>query len=76
MIHNPITPQNYRGIEFVHIDNLPKDQRTQLDDWLPITKFIKIKIAENVLDHCVNYTDYLFWYENYYSKKENYLSEF
>ena len=71
----PISPQVYRGIRYVQLDNLPKDQRSQLNNWMTPTEFIKIKIAEDVIDHCVNYQDYLYWYENFYSEEENFASE-
>lgn len=71
----PISPQVYRGIRYVHLDNLPKDQRSQLNNWMPTTEYIKIKIAEDVIDHCVNYQDYLYWYENFYSEEEKFASE-
>lgn len=71
----PISPQIYRRIRYTHLDNLPKDQRSQLNNWMPITEFIKIKIDENIIDHCVNHQDYLYWYETIYSVEENFVSE-
>ncbi len=72
---SPISPQNYRGITFIRLDNLPSDQRSQIGEWMPATEFIKIKIAEDVLDHCLSYQDYLHWFENFYSIEESYESE-
>jgi hypothetical protein len=65
----PISAQNYRGIAYVHLDNLPIDQQSQLDEWMPATEFIKIKTAERVIDHCVSYRDYLHWFENFYAEE-------
>jgi hypothetical protein len=63
----PISALSYKGINYIHLDNLPHDQRTQIDEWMPAVEFIKIKMAETVIDHCVNYQDYLHWFENFYS---------
>jgi len=71
-VMNPISPQNYRGIFYVKLETLPEEQKYQLSNWLPATELIKLKVEENIIDNCVNYQDYLFWYENFYSLEKDY----
>lgn len=71
----PISPQNYRGIFYVKLETLPEEQKNQLGNWLPVTDLIKLKVDERIIDNCVNYQDYLFWYENFYSLERDYSLE-
>lgn len=68
----PISPQNYRGIFYVKLETLPEKQKRQLNNWLPATELIKLKIEGSIIKNCVNYHDYLFWYENFYALEEDY----
>ena len=63
----PVSPQTYRGIIFVQIDQLPEDQRMQLIEWLPETNKITIKAEGKLIDRCITYRDYTIWFQNYYS---------
>jgi len=71
----PISPQNYKGIVYVQLDRLPQEQFAQLTSWLPATERIKLRIGEKIVDGCVKYRDYIFWYENYYYHGESFESE-
>ena len=71
----PISPQNYKGIVYVQLDRLPQEQSTQLNNWLPVTERIKLRIGENIVDGCVKYNDYIFWYENFFYKGETFEAE-
>lgn len=62
----PISPQIYRGIEFVQLDKLPEDQKLQLAQWLPGLNKIKIQAENELMDRCITYSDYTFWFENFY----------
>ena len=74
-IMKPISPQNYRGIFYVKLDTLPIEQKNQFSNWIPSADLIKLKVEESIIDNCVNYQDYLYWFENFYSLEENYSIE-
>lgn len=56
-----IKPEVYKGISFVRLSNLPKDQK-QVISQTKIKK-IKIKTDSSLLTDCVQYLDYERWYE-------------
>ena len=64
---SPVSPQSYRGIVFVQINLLPEDQRAQLIEWLPEVNKIKIQADGQLIDQCITYNDYTFWFQNHYS---------
>lgn len=56
----------YKGIEFVRLSNLPKEQSERINASLPKEKIIKILRDEVILKDCVQYRDYLEWYSESY----------
>jgi hypothetical protein len=74
-VMKPISPQHYRGIFYIRLEALPDAQRDQFFNWLPVSDFIKLKVDEHIIDNCVNYQDYLFWFENFYSLERDYSLE-
>lgn len=57
-----VEPEVYKGISYVRLSNLPKDQK-QIMSQSAIPK-IKIKTESSVLTDCVQYLDYEKWYES------------
>jgi hypothetical protein len=55
----------YKGIEFVRISNLPAEQREKIKASLPKEKIIKILKDEMVISDCVQYSDYLRWFNEF-----------
>lgn len=55
----------YKGIEFVRISNLPVEQKELISNSTLSRKVIKIMKDETVLHDCLQYRDYLEWYEKY-----------
>jgi hypothetical protein len=55
----------YKGIEFVRISNLPVEQKELISNSNLSRKVIKIMKDETVLHDCLQYRDYLEWYEKY-----------
>lgn len=55
-------PEVYKGISFVRLSNLPRDQK-QVISKTEIKK-IKIKTESSLLTDCVQYLDYEKWYES------------
>lgn len=58
-----VEAENYKGIEYVRISNLPADQREKIKTSLPKDKVIKILKDGSLIDDCIQYTDYLAWFE-------------
>lgn len=68
----PISPQHYKEIVYIQLEMLPEKQKNQFSDWIRETEMLKFQIEASTIDHCVNYQDYLFWYENFYDQRESY----
>jgi len=61
--------ENYKGIEFVRISNLPEDQKQLIRASLKRDKIINILKNDSLLNDCVQARDYEAWYtENYFVK--------
>jgi len=61
-----VNPEFYKGIEYVRISSLPEDQKVKISISLPQDKVIKIQIDDKLLPDCVQYADYLIWFEANY----------
>jgi len=57
-----IQPEVYRGISFIRLSNLPRDQKQVISQ--TEIKRIKIKTESSILTDCVQYLDYEKWYES------------
>lgn len=62
----PVSPQIYKGIFFIQINMLPINQRQQFKEWLPETSKIKIQAGNHIMKDCVTYSDYKFWFNNFF----------
>jgi hypothetical protein len=59
----------YKGIEYIQLSDLPKDQQDLIVKNVGEEFFIKILVEKNVISNCIQYKDYALWFENvYYSK--------
>ncbi|MEO1050255.1 MAG: hypothetical protein AAFX87_06505 [Bacteroidota bacterium] len=65
-----VKPENYKGIEYVRMVNLPEEQRVAIADWLTEDTLIKILRDNIILRDCVQYSDYTFWLENIFNVEE------
>lgn len=55
-------PKIYRGIEYCVLRDLPADQQDRLKQ--SVIEFIKILFEDgSMLDNCIQYKDYIFWYD-------------
>ena len=61
-----VNPEFYKGIEYVRISSLPEDQKVKISISLPQDKVIKIQIDDKLLPDCIQYADYLIWFEANY----------
>lgn len=53
----------YKGIEYVRVSSLPEDQKEKIKTSLPRDKVIKILKDGSLIEDCIQYTDYLAWFE-------------
>jgi hypothetical protein len=59
-----IPAENYKGIEFVRISNMPVDERERIFKTISREKIIKILRDKELLNDCVQVTDYQEWLNN------------
>lgn len=60
-----VRAEEYKGIEYVRISNLPQDQADQIKGSRVIKKITILK-DETLMRDCISYNEYKSWYENYY----------
>ena len=58
----------YRGIEYVQLDELPSTQREKISQTLNSELLIKIMIDGKVINDCLQYKDYSYWYNSVFKK--------
>ena len=54
----------FKGIHFIRISNLPKEQQEYFKSWLPKDQCIKILIEGEIISDCVQSHHYSHWYEH------------
>lgn len=61
-----VASEIYKGIEFVRIFALPDEQKVLIWQTFSRDKIIKILKDEVLLNDCIQYTDYLTWYDMHF----------
>jgi len=61
--------EDFKGITYVRISSLPEKQRAEIASSFNSNLIIKILREGEVLHDCLQYDDYLTWYENIYRTK-------
>lgn len=61
-----VSPKNFKGINYIQVNQLPKDQYEKFIQTTPKSLHIKILIEGKVVAGCVQYKDYSLWYDNVY----------
>ena len=61
-----IKPNRQGATEYVRLSKLPDEQIDDLLGWLPESYLTKVKKGKKLLNDCIEYDDYEFWYENCY----------
>lgn len=54
----------YKGIEYVRISNLPDEQKVTIWTTLRHDKVIKILKDDALFNDCIQYQDYVAWFEH------------
>lgn len=58
--------QIYKGIEYILVSDLPLSQRELLLKTIDERTFIKILIDQRIIGPCLQYKDYIQWYDMCY----------
>jgi hypothetical protein len=59
----------YKGIEFIRISNLPPEQKEKIKSSISREKVIKIAKGDSIFTDCIQYRDYLEWFEYYHKMR-------
>lgn len=57
----------YKGIEFVRVSQLTKDEQEVFNKNSNRNTLIKILIDDEIVHDCIQYKDYVSWYQNSFS---------
>ena len=61
--------KNYKGIQYVHLSELPQPQQERIIHTINHNLFIKIMIDGKVVSRCIQYKDYVNWFEDVFRDK-------
>lgn len=61
-----VSPNLVNGLEFVRLSCLPSSQAQQLNNWLPASSVIELKVDGRQKEACILYADYEVWYNYNY----------
>lgn len=65
-----VGPQSYRGIDFVRECDLPVNQQEVLKKTPDNPERIKILINGTVVENCIYYKDYEWWFNEVYCREK------
>lgn len=66
MSSHMVDPKIYKGIEYVRLSELPEKQRIKIKETLNEDLLIKILINGVLCHDCIQYKDYMYWFQNVY----------
>jgi hypothetical protein len=69
-------PSFHKGIEFVQLSKLPFEQYTKIKDRFPVGKLLTLDFYGHLLEDCIRYADYEFWFEHLYNQDQRFEIEF
>lgn len=58
----------FKGIEYIRLSQLPKEEKEQISNWLQRDMIIKIQTDNELLTDCINYKDYKHWFSKIYTQ--------
>ena len=56
----------YKGIEYIQLNELPQTQREKIAETLNKELLIKIMVNGSIIDNCLQFKDYAYWYNTVY----------
>ncbi len=66
-------PHINSGLGYIQLSRLPFNQAIKLRNWLPDTSLITVKAEGDLLDDCIQYSEYEYWFD--FNFKEQNLAE-
>jgi hypothetical protein len=63
-----VSSKIYKGIEYVQLNDLPKEQKEKISASLNDDNLIKILIDKTIVSNCIQYKDYELWFDTIYKK--------
>jgi hypothetical protein len=63
-------PKLYKGIEYVKLNELPEEQRDRIRSTFNEQLFVKILVNGKLLEDCILYKDYKFWFRTVYEDSD------
>ncbi|MBS1557883.1 MAG: hypothetical protein JST69_04070 [Bacteroidetes bacterium] len=64
-----VPAEYFKGIEYVQISSLPKEQKQFICESISYKSIITILKEKELITNCLQYQHYLSWYENVYRGK-------
>ena len=55
--------KEYRGIHFIQLDDLPKEQAERISEWVSSKDIFKIRTEQEIFAGCIQYKTYETWYD-------------
>lgn len=65
-----LQPIYLNGKKFIQLSQMPLRQASMLLSWLPGKSILRLKSEEVELDDCVEYSNYEYWFDNYFRKRQ------
>jgi len=58
-----IQPNFHQGLEFIQLSQLPPEEASRLNRWLPSNGTFKVVLEDVVLEECITYDHYQCWFD-------------
>lgn len=62
-----VSSRSYKGIEYIQLNDLPKDQQEKIKEALNEDAYIKLLIDKSIISNCIQYKDYERWFDCVYT---------
>lgn len=64
-----LSPNFFNGLKFIQMSELPTEQSKGLFAWLTRKGISTLKTEGMVINDCVDYDDYEYWFDTYLKKE-------
>lgn len=63
-----VNPHFDLGTSYVQLSKLPFDQAMEFRTWIPMTSMISLNTTVGRVEDAIQYSEYEYWFDYYYSK--------
>lgn len=67
------SPTFHKGINFIQISSLPFEQQELFQEWVPQSCIMEMRINNILMDDCVEYQDYTYWFNFQFAQSNTLL---